>query len=618
MRSFLTVCLILLFIVPLANAQEVSIIPEPVNLDLKTGTFTINQKTKIVYEKGNVDLRAIGEKLSDQINELTGFQLEVTGGGQNNAQQNIYLSLNKKPDTLGNEGYSLDVNKNGIQAKANKEAGIFYAAQTIYQLIPTDREKDEQLSSVTVPAVEISDYPRFGWRGLMLDVGRYFYSVDFIKEYIDNIAMHKMNTFHWHLTEDHGWRIEIKQYPKLTEIGAWRDGTQFSRFQGDINKNPHGGFYTQDQIREVVKYAQERYITIIPEIEMPGHATAALSAYPELSCTGGPFIIPDHWGIQKEIFCAGNEQTFEFLENVLAEVADLFPSPIIHIGGDEAPKDRWKACAKCQKRIKDENLKDEHELQSYFITRIEKFVNSKGKKIIGWDEILEGGLAPNAMVMSWRGEKGGIAAAKLKHEVIMAPNTYAYFDYHQGEHDLEPRGFGNLLTLEKVYSYEPRHESFTDEEAGYIKGVQGNVWAEFIHTPEKVQYFAFPRAAALAEIAWSPSSKKDWESFQKRIEDQYKRYELAGMNYSTSAYDVWIDSSIDSIGGIANVSLRTQSYEPEIRYTVDGTEPTAESPVYQQAITIPLPGTVKAATFRDGKRISDRSARSFFIKPTTD
>ncbi|WP_245977434.1 beta-N-acetylhexosaminidase [Albibacterium indicum] len=618
MRSFLIVCLILLFIVPLANAQEVSIIPEPVNLELKTGTFTIDKKTKIVYEKGNVDLRAIGEKLSDQIKELTGFQLEVTDGGQNDAQQNIYLSLNKKSDTLGNEGYSLDVDKNGIQAKANKEAGIFYAAQTIYQLIPTDKEKDAQLSSVTVPAVEISDYPRFGWRGLMLDVGRYFYSVDFIKEYIDNIAMHKMNTFHWHLTEDHGWRIEIKQYPKLIEIGAWRDGTQFSRFQGDINKNPHGGFYTQDQIREVVKYAQERYITIIPEIEMPGHATAALSAYPELSCTGGPFIIPDHWGIQKEIFCAGNEQTFEFLENVLAEVADLFPSPIIHIGGDEAPKDRWKACAKCQKRIKDENLKDEHELQSYFITRIEKFVNSKGKKIIGWDEILEGGLAPNAMVMSWRGEKGGIAAAKLKHEVIMAPNTYAYFDYHQGEHDLEPRGFGNLLTLEKVYSYEPRHESFTDEEAGYIKGVQGNVWAEFIHTPEKVQYFAFPRAAALAEIAWSPSSKKDWESFQKRIEDQYKRYELAGMNYSTSAYDVWIDSSIDSIGGIANVSLSTQSYQPEIRYTVDGSEPTNESPVYQQAITIPLPGTVKAATFRDGKRISDRSARSFFIKPTTD
>src|SRR5690606_6344108 len=349
---------------------------------------------------------------------------------------------------------------------------------------------------------------------------------------------------------------------------------------------------------------------------MPGHATAALAAYPEFSCTGGPFTIPDHWGIQKEIFCAGNDQTFEFLENILTEVIDLFPSPVIHIGGDEAPKARWEVCPKCQKRIKDENLKDEHELQSYFITRIEKFVNAKGKKIIGWDEILEGGLAPNAMVMSWRGEKGGVAAAKLKHEVIMAPNTYAYFDYHQGEHDLEPRGFGNLLTLEKVYSYEPRHESFTDEEAGYIKGVQGNVWAEFIHTPEKVQYFAFPRAAALAEVAWSPAAKKDWESFQKRIENQYNRYKLAGMNYSTSAYDVWIDSSIDSIGGIANVSLRTQSYEPEIRYTVDGTEPTAESPVYQQAIKIPLPGTVKAATFRDGKRISRRSARSFCIRAT--
>lgn len=613
MKRFFLAWSLLFLTVAFSYAQELSIIPEPVSLVKTTGTFTLKPETKIIYDKGNVDLRAIGEKLSDQVEELTGFQLVVTEGGQKDAAQNIYLSLNKKPDTLGDEGYSLVVTEQGVQAKANKEAGVFYAAQTIYQLLPVDRAEDETLASVTIPAVEILDQPRFGWRGLMLDVGRYFYSVDFIKEYIDNIAMHKMNTFHWHLTEDHGWRIEIKKYPKLTEVGAWRQGTQFSRYSKDINRNAHGGFYTQDEVREIVKYAQERYVTVIPEIEMPGHATAALASYPELSCTGGPFTMPDHWGIQKEIFCAGNEQTFEFLENVLAEVVDLFPSPVIHIGGDEAPKDRWKVCAKCQKRIKDENLKDEHELQSYFITRIEKFVNGKGKKILGWDEILEGGLAPNAMVMSWRGEKGGIAAAKLKHEVIMAPNTYAYLDYHQGEHDLEPKGFGNLLTLEKVYSYEPRHESFTNEEAEYIKGIQGNVWAEFIHTPEKVQYFAFPRAAALAEIAWSPAAKKDWGSFQRRIEDQYKRYELAEMNYSTSAYNVWIDSSIDSVGGKANVSLRTQSYQPEIRYTVDGTEPTAESPIYKEAMMISLPGTVKAATFRDGKRISPRSARSFYI-----
>lgn len=615
MKQLFLTCFVLLFVALVSRAQDISVIPQPVSVEERAGTYRIDPQTTIIYEKGNIDLRAICEKLSDQIEELTGFHLDVMEGNRSNAKGNIYLGLDKKLDTLGDEGYRLVVDENGIEASAQREAGVFYAAQTIYQLVPTNRSDEEVLASAEIPAVEISDKPRFGWRGLMLDVGRYFYSVDFIKEYIDNIAMHKMNTFHWHLTEDHGWRIEIKKYPKLTEVGAWRQGTQFSRFHEDINRNAHGGYYTQEQIREIVKYAQDRYVTIIPEIEMPGHATAALVAYPELSCTGGPFTIPEHWGIQKEIFCAGNEQTFEFLEGVLTEVIDLFPSPIIHIGGDEAPKDRWEVCPKCQKRIQEENLKDEHELQSYFITRIEKFVNSKGKKIIGWDEILEGGLAPNAMVMSWRGEKGGIAAAKLKHDVIMTPNTYAYLDYYQGEHDFEPRAIAGFLPLEKVYSYEPHHESFTDEEAAYIKGVQGNVWAEYIHTPEKVQYFAFPRAAALAEIAWSPASKKDWTSFKRRIEDQYKRYGLAGMNYSTSAYDVWIDSSIDTLGSVANVSLRTQSYQPEIRYTVDGTEPTAESPVYKDSFTVSLPGTVKAATFRDGERISHRSARSFYINP---
>jgi len=610
MRKIILLCIVLWISCTYSKAQEISIIPQPLSLQEKSGNFKLQPKTKIVYEKGNSDLKAIGEKLSDQINEVVGIKLVVIEGGTKIANNTINLSLNKETDTLGDEGYTLSVNPKNIIVKANKLAGAFYASQTIYQLLPVDKHISK---FVNIPAVEIADKPRFGWRGLMLDVGRYFYSVNFIKEFIDNIAMHKMNTFHWHLTEDHGWRIEIKKYPRLTEIGAWRKGTQYDREKNMIDHNPHGGFYTQDQVREIVKYAQERYINVVPEIEMPGHATAALAAYPELSCTGGPFTMPVNWGIQKEIFCAGNEKTFEFLENVLSEVANLFPSPIIHIGGDEAPKDRWKVCEKCQKRIKDENLKDEHELQSYFITRIENFLRTKNKKIIGWDEILEGGLAPNAVVMSWRGEAGGIAAAKQHHEVVMTPHDNTYLDYYQGEPYLEPATIGGLVTLEKAYSYDPIPPVLTAKEATFIKGLQGNVWGEFIHTPERAQYMAFPRAAALAEVAWSPIEKKDWESFKKRVEQQYKRYELANMNYSKSAYDVWIEGSIDSLAAKANVKLRTNSFDPEIRYTIDYSEPTNESPIYNGPFSIPLPGTVKAATFKDGKKVNNISARSFYI-----
>ncbi len=611
-RCFLISCFIAaLFSTSLA--QKISIIPQPLSLQEKSGNFKLSSSTKIVYEHGNMDLKAISTKLSDQIKKTTGFQLKITEAGQRASKNEIILKLKSGSDTLGNEGYTLSVSPDNIQVNAQKPAGIFYGIETIYQLVSGEKTNMKSATSILIPAVEIVDKPRFPWRGLMLDVGRYFYSVDFIKQYLDELAMHKMNTFHWHLTEDHGWRIEIKKYPRLTEVGAWRDGTQFTRFNDHINRNPHGGFYTQEQIREIVKYAQERYINIVPEIEMPGHTLAVLAAYPDLSCTGGPFKIPINWAIQKDIYCAGNEKTFEFLENVLSEVADLFPSPVIHIGGDEAPKDRWKVCPKCQKRIKDEHLKDEHELQSYFIKRIEDFLRTKNKKIIGWDEILEGGLAPNAMVMSWRGEEGGIAAAKQHHEVVMTPNQYTYLDYYQGEPYHEPAAIGGLLTLEKVYSYEPIPSVLTAKEASYIKGIQGNLWAEYVHSPEKAEYMTFPRAAAIAETGWSQPQNKNWENFKQRMEIQYKRYELAGINYSKSAYDVWIESRIDSSANKATVKLRTNSVGHDIRYTTDGTEPTIQSAKYVDPFTFSLPTTVKSASFRNGKKISNVSARSVFI-----
>lgn len=597
--------------------QEISIIPQPLHLQQTNGGFRILPATKIVYQKDNQDLKAIGSRLSDKIKDVTGLRLPVVEGVSTPGQNQIFLTLEDK-DTLGNEGYRLTVTNDRVVLNGNKPAGVFYGAETIYQLLPVDDRQIDSSNAVVIPAVEIVDKPRFPWRGLMLDVGRYFFSVDFIKEFIDQLALHKMNTFHWHLTEDHGWRIEIKKYPRLTKIGAWRDGTQFTRFEGHVNHNGHGGFYTQEQIREVVDYATARYVNVVPEVEMPGHTLAALVAYPELSCTGGPFSIPLHWGIQQDIFCAGNEKTFEFLEDVLTEVTTLFPSPVIHIGGDEAPKKRWKECAKCQQRIREENLKDEHELQSYFIKRIENFLASKNKKLIGWDEILEGGLAPNAMVMSWRGEKGGIAAAKLHHHVVMSPNTYAYLDYYQGAPYHEPAAIGGLLTVEKVYSYEPVPEQLDESEAQFIQGVQGNVWAEYIHTPEKVEYMAFPRAAALAEVSWSSKENKNWDSFRKRLESQYKRYDRAGINYSKSAYHVWIEGEVDSVRNQATVSLRTNSFSPEIRYTIDGTEPSADSPRYNDPVQSTLPFTIKAATYRNGARISPVSERSLFIRPKTE
>jgi hexosaminidase len=610
MKKLLPLMLMLLNVCSLraqnaSNHQPLSIIPYPVSVSTSGSKFVISKSTVIRIDANNPELRQIAQAMAGTLKGLINGPITIGINNGSKAPNSIVLTLNHTADTLGDEGYKLSVNSGGIVISADKPQGIFYGLQTFKQLLPVKASN----STVAIPAADIIDKPRFKWRGLMLDVGRYFYSVDFIKKYLDYMAMYKLNTFHWHLTEDHGWRIEIKKYPKLTQVGAWRGGTQFDRAANQVDNNPHGGYYTQDQVREIVAYAKDRYITVVPEIEMPGHSLAALVAYPELSCTGGPFKMPVLWGIQKDVYCPGNEQTFTFLQDVLTEVAALFPGPIIHIGGDECPKDRWKLCPKCQARIKAEGLKDEHELQSYFIKRIENFLLTKNKRIIGWDEILEGGLAPNAAVMSWRGIAGGIAAAKQHHDVTMTPANFMYFDYYQGEPYNEPVAIGGLLTLEKVYAYEPVPAELTADEAVYIKGVQANVWSEFIHSAEKVEYMLLPRAAAMAEVAWTPARLKNWEGFKERMEDQYQRYDAMGIHYSKSAYNVW-QTVTNAANKSATITLTTNSARPEIHYTTDSTEPTLTSPVYKAPFQVTTPATIKSATFKGGKQVSKVSVTS--------
>lgn len=423
--------------------------------------------------------------------------------------------------------YRMQVKKNGIYVSGDNENGVFYGVQTLLQLLPVNKS-----STLSIPYVNIEDYPRFAYRGLHLDVGRHFFPINFIKKYIDYIAFHKMNYFHWHLTEDQGWRIEIKKYPELAKTAAYRNGTIIGHFPGKGNDSiRYGGIYTQEEVKEIVAYAAKRYITVIPEIEMPGHSLAALTAYPNLGCTGGPYKVQETWGVFDDVYCAGNDSVFQFLQDVMDEVIPLFPSQYVHIGGDESPKKRWQVCPKCQKRIKDNNLKDEHELQSYFIQRMEKYINGKGKTIIGWDEILEGGLAPNAVVMSWRGEKGGVEAAKQNHDVIMTPTTYVYFDYAQTKKE-DSLTIGGFVPIQKVYGYEPVPKDLSAEQAKHILGAQANLWTEYVTNPKKVEYMLFPRLSALSEVLWSPAGQRNWNNFEKRLQQQYKRYSLWKADYS--------------------------------------------------------------------------------------
>lgn len=539
----LTCLLLFSCIITSLFAQEINIIPKPAMITTSPGYFTIKQPVGFIYNEGVINDGGVSffKEYVQKYYNIKEFKYGDTHSY--GLPTEIFIDYDNE---IKGEKYELTVDKKGIKIYGN-EKGLFYAFQTLIQLLP-----QPGTGELKIPYCHIVDSPRFEYRGMHLDVARHFFPVSFIKKYIDYLALHKFNTFHWHLTDDQGWRIEIKKYPRLTSTGGYRNGTITGHFPGNGNDGiRYGGYYTQAEIKEVVKYAAERFITVIPEIEMPGHASAAIAAYPELSCfpdenTKHPHKTPWHgdttgkqvqqtWGVFEDVFCAGKDNTFQFLQNVLDEVVNLFPGKYIHVGGDECPKENWKRCPECQKRIKDNNLKDEHELQSYLIQQMEKYLNSKGKTLIGWDEILEGGLAPNAVVMSWRGEKGGIEAAKQKHHVIMSPGNPVYFDYSQSENE-DSLTIGGYNPIEKVYAYDPVPKELSTVESKYILGAQANVWTEYMTNSSKVEYMVFPRMAALSEVLWSTKEKRNWNDFEKRLTAQFKRYELWKANYSTAFY----------------------------------------------------------------------------------
>jgi len=513
------------------STGDIAILPKPAHIIVNDGFFEIRKSMKIIVDS---DTRPLGEMLRTLLSPAMGFELDVSESGP--ARKGIQLSVDPSLEDIGEEGYRMTVDEKGVLIEAPAAAGIYYGIQSLRQLLPTAIFSEVAVRDVrwTVPCADIKDLPRFKWRGMHLDVARHFMPVEFVKKYIDLIAIQKMNRLHLHLTDDQGWRVDIKAYPKLAEFSAWRDETMVGHYRDEPRKfdgKSHGGFYTHDEIREMVSYAKERFVTVVPEIEMPGHGQAALAAYPEISCTGGPFKGSTFWGIREEVYCAGNEKTYEFMENVLAEVLDLFPGEYIHIGGDECPKIRWEECSKCQARIKQEGLQDEHELQSYFVKRMEKYLAANNRRLIGWDEILEGGLAPNATVMSWRGEEGGIAAAREGHDVVMTPYDYTYFDYYQADPENEPLAIGGFLPIDTVYAYDPVPAELDEQQRHHILGVQGQVWTEYLSTPEKVEYMAFPRACAMAEIGWTPLDRKDFDEFTRILGYHLKRLDYLDVNY---------------------------------------------------------------------------------------
>ena len=568
-----------------------NIIPIPLKQELKEGTFNL---TKDTYVNGETQFNSVIRYLRSYLDD----QLQLHSNTPT-AQNEIKFVTDT--NITDEEGYSLDINENSIIIGSKTSKGAFYAVQTLLQLIPVVNNGEE----IPIQCIYIKDKPRFQYRGMHLDVARHYFSVAFIKKYIDLIASLKYNTFHWHLTEDQGWRIEIKKYPKLQEIAAYRDETLIGHYNDQPQKfdgKKYGGYYTQEEIKDIVAYASERFVTIIPEIEMPGHSQAAIAAYPELGCTDTQVKVATTWGVFDEVYCP-TETTFKFLEDVIDEVVTLFPGKYIHIGGDEAPKTKWKTSKFCQQFIKEKNLKDEHGLQSYFITRMEKYINSKGKQIIGWDEILEGGLAPNATVMSWRGIEGAVKAAKEKHNVILTPTSHCYFDYYQSENENEPLAIGGYLPLEKVYNFNPIPKDLTKEEEKYVLGAQGNVWTEYMKTPEKVEYMVFPRAIALSEVLWSSEIKKKYTNFIARLTCFQQRFNQKDINYANHLHE--INGLLLDKEGKMMYQLST-SNNRKIMYTIDGSTPNSNlSTVYTNPIEINTSTALKALVFdNDGNTIS--------------
>lgn len=565
--------------------SDYEIIPKPLDVNCKgDASFLLKDGVAVIYPENNQKMQDNAEFLVDYVEKQTGVKLTSHAGMPVDGA--ICLTLDLSDDNA--EAYKLIVNDKRVCISGASEAGVFYGIQTLRKSLPVAQDINVNLS-----AVEIYDKPRFAYRGAMLDVARHFYTVDEVKTFIDMLALHNINRFHWHLTDDQGWRIEIKKYPKLMSVASERKETVVGRwYSGIYDGKPYGGYYTQDELRDVIDYAAKRHITIIPEVDLPGHMQAALTAYPELGCTGGPYEVRTIWGVSQDVLCVGNDFTLQFVKDVLSEVADIFPSEYIHIGGDECPKVRWEKCPKCQERIKSLGLKSdakhtkEQRLQSYMIQEAAKYLKEKGKRIIGWTEILEGGLVPDATLMSWIGESGGIEAAHQHHDVIMTPNTYLYFDYYQSKKvEDEPLAIGGYLPIEKTYNYEPMPKELTKEEQQYIKGVQANLWTEYIPVFSQVQYMVLPRLGAVAEVQWTDPSKKDYKDFLRRVPHLVAVYDCYGWNYATRVYDVNVDMKADTVNHVLNVQLSTMADDP-IYYTLDGQDPTEKSLKYTKPFTI--------------------------------
>lgn len=594
LRKLAPLCAILFAMASCSNCPKVdlpvAIVPQPNQLVRQDGAFTVTKNTSLVLP-GSEKLQKVAGLINQRFSQAAGFELVVT----DEKPSSNFIAVELDPAwAKGDEAYELTVDKSGVQVKAGTERGAFYGLVSMLQLLPPAIESTTVVNDVcwSIPFVQIDDAPRFVWRGMHLDVCRHFVPVEFIKKQLDVMAMFKMNTFHWHLTEDQGWRIEIKRYPKLTELGS-------KRVEGD--GSVYDGFYTQDEVREVVAYAAERFINVVPEIELPGHSLAALVGYPELSCTGGPFEVRNVWGVEPDVYCAGKEEVFHFLEDIIDEVVPLFPYEYFHIGGDECPKDRWEKCPDCQKRMREEGLKDEHELQSYFVQRIEKVLLTHSKKMIGWDEILEGGLAPSATVMSWRGEEGGIEAAKQGHDVIMTPGNWVYLDHYQGSSKVEPVAIGGYTTLEESYSYNPVPKELEGDLAKYILGTQGNVWSEYMYTPELFEYRIYPRIIALAEVGWTQSENKNFDDFLKRMEPQFVRLDYHAINYHIPLPE----GPLNQMAFNDSITLDfTTTRSVKMVYTLDGSEPGLNSQVYDSPLTFANNATVKIRSVTNGGKMS--------------
>ena len=601
------------FVVAQAQQADFHVVPLPQHIQsIPGGNFTLTEKTVVCYPSGDRVMKRNADNLVKYVQQMTGLKLKT----YNQMLQRNCIMLSRGRRSANPEGYTLRVNSNMVLVEGFTNAGIFYGVQTLRKALPVGVTQQ-----VVLPAVEVRDYPRFAYRGAHLDVARHFVTADFIYRFIDMLALHNINRFHWHLTDDQGWRIEIKKYPLLTQVGSKRDQTVIGNNTGKYDGKPYGGFYTQKQIRDIVNYASERNITIVPEIDLPGHMQAALAAYPELGCTGGPYKVWQQWGVSDNVLCAGNAKTYEFIDNVLDEVADLFPSKYIHIGGDECPKTQWQKCAKCQSRIRLEGLQAENghtaeeRLQSYVIKHAADHLAKLGKRIIGWDEILEGGLAADATVMSWRGEGGGIEAARQGHDVIMTPNTHLYFDYYQSADKAnEPLAIGGYIPLEQVYNYNPVPSQLSADEQKHIIGVQANLWSEYLKSYRQVEYMELPRMAALSELQWS-SGTKDYRAFITRLQRLVDIYKLEDYNFCRVIYNPRMLTRTDYDKHVIRAGFLTID-RAELHYTLDGTSPTTSSPLFKQGIEVDKDCTIRVAAFRSWGKTPDLIENFTFSKST--